>query len=599
MNVPCRGWSLAGILGLGLLGSLAACGDDTPTGGTGPSGGAGPTAASGEPSSNANGARGSDPAALDFLAELAARGAQAEAAGLACVEGRGSDLVFVRELRHMGVQGFWGDAAQTASRAERADRRDPMPAILDFNAQMDALGIEWAFVPVPAKVAVDPGVVGAEVDAPEERFDVFHQAFYNLLRAEGVPVLDLTDEFRELVAKGERAHCATDSHWTGAAVAVAARAIRVRCGNPAWLTAAAKSTFGEEAREVSFQGDLRRMSPEDGPDETASVRVVRGADGALVQPDAESPILLLGDSHTLIWHAGDDMHATGAGLPDHLAREFGMPVDLIGVRGSGATPARIDARRSGRVATKKFVVWCMTVREFTESAQGWAEVPLTKDGARKPAVDGVPEGYDLVYQQDFSDPVAAAKDFVVSDPDVWQVTAEGGLEHTERANYDPPHRSPHNIALLRTLQVDDFVLEAEVQQTGREYGHRDLCVFFGFRGPADYAYAHVATSADANAHHIQRVKDGPRTPITTDRTAGVAWGVDVWRTLRVESRAETQEVRVFVDGVRVLTAPRTSVGSGHIGFGSFDDVGRMRKLRIWTKDGAQTAGDAAFFPTLR
>ena len=29
----------------------------------------------------------------------------------------------------------------------------------------------------------------------------------------------------------------------------------------------------------------------------------------------------------------------------------------------------------------------------------------------------------------------------------------------------------------------DFVLEADLLQTGRQYGHRDLCLFFGFVSP--------------------------------------------------------------------------------------------------------------------
>ena len=55
--------------------------------------------------------------------------------------------------------------------------------------------------------------------------------------------------------------------------------------------------------------------------------------------------MLLGDSHNLVFHAGDDMLASGAGLPDQLALELGFPVDLVAVRGSGATPARINLFR--------------------------------------------------------------------------------------------------------------------------------------------------------------------------------------------------------------------------------------------------------------
>ena len=61
-------------------------------------------------------------------------------------------------------------------------------------------------------------------------------------------------------------------------------------------------------------------------------------------------------------------------MADQLAAELGMPIDVIGVRGSGATPARINLYREGRsnpgyIETKKLVIWCFAAREFTESCR--------------------------------------------------------------------------------------------------------------------------------------------------------------------------------------------------------------------------------------
>jgi alginate O-acetyltransferase complex protein AlgJ len=74
------------------------------------------------------------------------------------------------------------------------------------------------------------------------------------------------------------------------------------------------------------------------------------------------------------------MHTREAGLPDQLALELGFPVDLAGVRGSGATPARINLLRRvqkdpGYWKKKKIVIWCFASREFTQS-DGWKKVPL-------------------------------------------------------------------------------------------------------------------------------------------------------------------------------------------------------------------------------
>jgi alginate O-acetyltransferase complex protein AlgJ len=108
-----------------------------------------------------------------------------------------------------------------------------------------------------------------------------------------------------------------------------------------------------------------------------------------IQPWRESPVLLLGDSHGLVFHGGGDMHARGAGLADHLAKELGFPVDLVAVRGSGATPARISLmRRRDNLAGKRVVIWCLSAREFTESVQGWRPLPVIRGASPGPPSPG-------------------------------------------------------------------------------------------------------------------------------------------------------------------------------------------------------------------
>ena len=70
-----------------------------------------------------------------------------------------------------------------------------------------------------------------------------------------------------------------------------------------------------------------------------------------------------------------------AGLADQLAAELRITVDVIGVRGSGATPARVNLLRRAKadeayLAGKKAVIWCFAAREFTES-NGWSLVPFS------------------------------------------------------------------------------------------------------------------------------------------------------------------------------------------------------------------------------
>lgn len=149
--------------------------------------------------------------------------------------------------------------------------------------------------------------------------------------------------------------------------------------------------------------------------------------------------------------------------------------------------------------------------------------------------EGIPDDYTCVYKQDFTD-ASAIGDFVFSDPKAWkagEAAGKKGLAYDDSGKYSPKVRSPRIIALIKDIQVKDFVLEADICQTGKEYGHRDACLFYGFTDPSKFYYTHIATKADPNAHNIFLVKDAPRTNIATKTTKGIDWGQNVWHHVRL------------------------------------------------------------------
>jgi alginate O-acetyltransferase complex protein AlgJ len=298
---------------------------------------------------------------------------------------RGLDgwLFIGTELRHLGLGRFWGPEAAAVSRASRPEWADPLPAILDFKAQLEGAGIDLVFVPVPAKAAVYPdrvpGLAGAD---PSLRFDPEDAAFYQVLREQGVEVIDLapdsTASGRRTIARSTAGRTRTRA---GPAIEETARLIAAQLRRRSWFESVPKGELETERRSLEISGDLWRMLDDaSAPKETLSLGFVGRRGAAGLEPVAtwrESPVLLLADSHGLVFHAGGDMHASGAGLADHLARELGFAVDLLAVRGSGATPSRIALlRRGDELAGKKVVVWCLSVREFTEGAQGWRVLPI-------------------------------------------------------------------------------------------------------------------------------------------------------------------------------------------------------------------------------
>jgi len=305
------------------------------------------------------------------------------------VAGADGWLFLANELRHIGVGAFWGEAAATASRA-RPEDADPLPVILDFKAQLDGLGIELILLPVPPKAVIFPDMLSDKVETPVDgrpppRLDTTHQDFYQLLRENGINVLDLTEVFlASRNAEEGPPYCLRDSHWSGVGCILAAGLVAEIIRERDWYESLKRTRFNGEIMATPINGDLSGSlvaGPRPG-EETLRLRKVTTAQGELVTPDPDSPVILLGDSHNLVFHAGGDMLASGAGLADQLALELGFAVDLLAVRGSGATPARINLYRRnssqpGYLDGKKVVVWCFAAREFTEG-QGWRIVPVRR-----------------------------------------------------------------------------------------------------------------------------------------------------------------------------------------------------------------------------
>lgn len=319
-----------------------------------------------------------------FTSELATTFQNLEKKNAAAGAGVDGWLFFAGELRLLSLGRFWGVDAARVSRAHKPDLADSVPAILDFQQQLKARGIELVVVPVPPKAAIYPEKIVSGFDVRSNDPAPVLRRFYDELRTAGIDVLDLTSL---LIQNRENPRgavfCKTDSHWSGIGCVLAAQAIaeRIRQKLPAPTV---RKEYVSDWKEVHVTGDLAGLLPPDthkpGPEKIAVQSVSEKGNGAAVESDPNSPLLLLGDSHTLVYH---DFLAERSGLMDQLALELGFASDLIGTRGSGATPVRLNLYRrslkdAGYLARKKVVVWCFAAREFTEATEGWAKAPIAK-----------------------------------------------------------------------------------------------------------------------------------------------------------------------------------------------------------------------------
>ena len=200
----------------------------------------------------------------------------------------------------------------------------------------------------------------------------------------------------------------------------------------------------------------------------------------------------------------------------------------------------------------------------------------------------IPANYPLVYEQDFAGD-DGLDDFQFTDSNAWRRGANKAgdtfMEQFRASKYEYKVRSPYNIALLTKHRVKDFAIDLELQQTGQEYGHRDMCVFFGFQDRSHFYYAHIATKTDDHAHNIFIVDDKPRAKISSKTTAGHTW-TDQWHKVRLTRNSEDGMTKVFVDNLEepIMLARDTTFDWGYVGIGTFDDTGRIRRLVLRAPD---------------
>ncbi|MFM8272647.1 MAG: hypothetical protein ACKODX_09975 [Gemmata sp.] len=210
--------------------------------------------------------------------------------------------------------------------------------------------------------------------------------------------------------------------------------------------------------------------------------------------------------------------------------------------------------------------------------------------AALPADDKLPAGFKELYKQDFAKPEAAS-DFVFSDPAVWKYGTDkdgkGYLDlHYDRkaykSTYSPKNRSPIHIALIANKKFTDFVLDCELQSTTEAYGHQDMCLYFGFTEPQKFYYVHIARAADMNAHNVFVVNEAPRKNFAKETTKGINWKKDAWHKVRITRDTASGAIEVFFDDLTkpIMKAEDKTFGAGYIGFGSFDDTGRVRNIRV-------------------
>jgi hypothetical protein len=160
---------------------------------------------------------------------------------------------------------------------------------------------------------------------------------------------------------------------------------------------------------------------------------------------------------------------------------------------------------------------------------------------------------------------------------------------TEPGVARPGPRRPFEYAVLTEgPEFSSVQIDAEVRiDTPVEISNRDVIIVFGWQSDTQFYYAHLSTDNTIYPHNgIFRVDNADRVRIEHqwDGMIGAPPAItdQEWHNVRVTHCAETGEIAVYMDGSDrpLMTAVDTTFGFGRVGFGSFDNIGRLRNLTV-------------------
>ncbi|MBM7832801.1 glucose/arabinose dehydrogenase [Agromyces cerinus] len=185
--------------------------------------------------------------------------------------------------------------------------------------------------------------------------------------------------------------------------------------------------------------------------------------------------------------------------------------------------------------------------------------------------------------------VTSADDWAPRTPAKWQFPGDEVILAEAGTNPNDGIRRPFEYAVLSEgPELGSFDLAAQVRlDAPASVNNRDVIVVFGWQSDTEYYYAHLSQDNTIYAHNgIFKVDNADRERIDQqwDGSIGAPPAVtdEEWHDVRVVRCADSGDIAVYVDGLDtpLLTANDLTFGKGRVGFGSFDNFGRLRDLTV-------------------
>jgi len=147
-------------------------------------------------------------------------------------------------------------------------------------------------------------------------------------------------------------------------------------------------------------------------------------------------------------------------------------------------------------------------------------------------------------------------------------------------------RAPTAWSVVPDFPVGSFVFSGRLKcHTDPEVAVRDMLVLFHYQDPTHFYYVHFAASSDQVHNIIGLVNGADRVKINREPAGESTFRLTDagWHDFKVTFDSGTGEIQAFLDNMEtpILTATDTTLPSGLIGVGSFDDTGSFDDLMLW------------------
>ena len=153
----------------------------------------------------------------------------------------------------------------------------------------------------------------------------------------------------------------------------------------------------------------------------------------------------------------------------------------------------------------------------------------------------------------------------------------------------PGPRRPYEYAVLTAgPRFGPVQIDAEVRiDTPVSVSGRDVVVLFGYQTSTRFYYVHLSNDNRSYPHNgIFLVDNADRLRIDDqwNGSSGARPAITdaAYHHVRIQHCAASGQIAVFLDGsaTPLMTATNPTLRSGRVGFGSFDNTGRLRNLTV-------------------